>query len=183
MSSLDRILSHAEEFLLGVLLATASLVLFVNVVARYIFNWGFPWAEELVRYEIVWMVFLGGSAAADLPPPLPGIARQLILARLVLRWTEQRRGDGSAPDAPPEDQAVRLAGELGRLVDSVETEGLDFAELDKLVPEDYAVHWQKTLDFLRIVTGSWPEIQMTSGGGGCWKLRPQPGRRNRPKVR
>ena len=60
MSSLDRILSHAEEFLLGVLLATASLVLFVNVVARYVFNWGFPWAEELVRYEIVWMVFLGG---------------------------------------------------------------------------------------------------------------------------
>ncbi|MGP1257128.1 MAG: double-strand break repair protein AddB [Kiloniellales bacterium] len=114
---------------------------------------------------------LGGSAAADLPPPLPGIARQLILARLVLRWTEQRRGDGSAPDAPPEDQAVRLAGELGRLVDSVETEGLDFAELDKLVPEDYAVHWQKTLDFLRIVTGSWPEIQMTLGTIGAAERR------------
>ena len=64
MSSLDRILSHAEEFLLGILLASASLVLFANVVARYVFNWGFPWAEELVRYEIVWMVFLGGSAAA-----------------------------------------------------------------------------------------------------------------------
>ena len=64
MSSLDKILSHAEEFLLGVLLTTASLVLFINVVARYVFNWGFPWAEELVRYEIVWMVFLGGSAAA-----------------------------------------------------------------------------------------------------------------------
>ena len=64
MSSVDRILSHAEEFLLGLLLGTASLVPFANVVARYVFNWGFPWAEELVRYEIVWMVFLGGSAAA-----------------------------------------------------------------------------------------------------------------------
>lgn len=64
MSGLNRMLSHTEEFLLGILLATASLVLFANVVARYVFNWGFPWAEELVRYEIVWMVFLGGSAAA-----------------------------------------------------------------------------------------------------------------------
>jgi C4-dicarboxylate transporter, DctQ subunit len=64
MSRLEVVLSHAEELLLGLLLASASLVLFANVVARYVFNWGFPWAEELVRYEIVWMVFLGGSAAA-----------------------------------------------------------------------------------------------------------------------
>jgi C4-dicarboxylate transporter DctQ subunit len=63
-SKLDVALSKAEEFLLGVLLTTASLVLFANVVARYVFNWGFPWAEELVRYEIIWMVFLGGSIAA-----------------------------------------------------------------------------------------------------------------------
>jgi len=40
------------------------VILFANVVARYIFNWGVPWADELVRYEIVWMVFIGGSVAA-----------------------------------------------------------------------------------------------------------------------
>ena len=114
---------------------------------------------------------LGGHAAADLPPPLPAVARQLILARLVLRWTEQRREDGPTSDAPPEDQAVRLAGELGRLIDSVETEGLDFAELDGLVPDDYAAHWQKTLDFLRIVTASWPEIQRTLGTLGTAERR------------
>jgi C4-dicarboxylate transporter DctQ subunit len=64
MSKLEAMLSRTEEFLLGVLLTTASIVLFANVVARYVFNWGFPWAEELVRYEIIWMVFLGGSIAA-----------------------------------------------------------------------------------------------------------------------
>jgi C4-dicarboxylate transporter DctQ subunit len=64
LSKLDMVLSNAEEFFLGVLLSTASLVLFANVIARYVFNWGFPWAEELVRYEIIWMVFLGGSIAA-----------------------------------------------------------------------------------------------------------------------
>ncbi len=53
-----------EEILIGALLATTSLILFANVVARYVFNWGVPWAEELVRYEIIWMVFIGGSVAA-----------------------------------------------------------------------------------------------------------------------
>jgi C4-dicarboxylate transporter, DctQ subunit len=59
----DAILSKTEEFILGVLLTTASFILFANVVARYVFNSGFCWAEELVRYEIIWMVFLGGSVA------------------------------------------------------------------------------------------------------------------------
>lgn len=61
---LGRATNRLEEFLIGFLLATASVVLFLNVVARYVFNWGVPWAEELVRYEIVWMVFIGTSVAA-----------------------------------------------------------------------------------------------------------------------
>jgi len=60
----DRALVRLEETLIGLLLVSASLVLFVNVVARYGFNAGFSWAEELVRYEIVWMVFVGASVAA-----------------------------------------------------------------------------------------------------------------------
>jgi C4-dicarboxylate transporter DctQ subunit len=57
--------SHSfEEILIGAMLATASVILFANVVARYVFNWGVPWVEELVRYEIIWMVFIGGSVAA-----------------------------------------------------------------------------------------------------------------------
>jgi C4-dicarboxylate transporter DctQ subunit len=56
--------SHSlEEILIGSLLATSSLILFANVVARYVFNWGVSWADELVRYEIIWMVFIGGSVA------------------------------------------------------------------------------------------------------------------------
>lgn len=64
MRRLDLILSRAEEIIIGVLLLTASVILFVNVSARYLFNSGLPWAEEIVRYQIIWMVFLGGSAAA-----------------------------------------------------------------------------------------------------------------------
>lgn len=61
---LDRGLCWLEEAFITALLITASVILFVNVVARYGFNTGFVWAEEFVRYEIIWMVFIGGSVAA-----------------------------------------------------------------------------------------------------------------------
>lgn len=89
LRKLDSVFSRAEEVLIGTLLLTASVILFANVVARYVFNLGLPWAEELVRYQIVWMVFLGASVAAregihigvdilaKFSPPL--IARGLVL--------------------------------------------------------------------------------------------------------
>lgn len=64
MIKINWLISRSEEILIGVLILVASTILFANVVARYVFNAGFPWAEELVRYEIVWMVFLGASVAA-----------------------------------------------------------------------------------------------------------------------
>lgn len=64
MNKLDFLVSRFEELSIGLLLLTASAILFANVAARYLLNLGFPWAEEVVRYEIIWMVFLGGSAAA-----------------------------------------------------------------------------------------------------------------------
>lgn len=64
MRKLDAVISRAEEILIGLLILSASVILFANVIARYVFNDGFSWAEELVRYEIVWMVLLGASVAA-----------------------------------------------------------------------------------------------------------------------
>jgi C4-dicarboxylate transporter DctQ subunit len=64
LERLDRGLSIAEDTFISVMLITASAILFVNVVGRYVFNYGFVWAEELVRYEIIWLVFVGGSVAA-----------------------------------------------------------------------------------------------------------------------
>ncbi len=62
-SRIDRALGWLEETFVTTLLITSSIILFVNVVARYVFNTGFIWAEEMVRYEIIWMVFVGASVA------------------------------------------------------------------------------------------------------------------------
>lgn len=64
LARLDRVLSFAEDTFISILLIAASAILFINVVGRYVFNSGFVWAEELVRYQIVWLVFVGASVAA-----------------------------------------------------------------------------------------------------------------------
>ncbi|MCC7016426.1 MAG: double-strand break repair protein AddB [Rhodospirillales bacterium] len=91
---------------------------------------------------------------ADLPPAIGELRRLMLLARLV-------RADPTRHAAA--DQAAGLARELARLLDHAETERLDFADLKKLAPEEFAVHWQKTLEFLRIVTEAWPAALAEEG--------------------
>ena len=64
MARFDRWLTALEKALLGSAILGASLILFANVILRYFFAKGLVWAEELVRYLIIWMVFVGGSVAA-----------------------------------------------------------------------------------------------------------------------
>jgi len=91
----------------------------------------------------------GLAGALDLPEKIDGLKRQLLLAEAVLK------APGFAATLP---QAVRLGADLGRLIDQVQTERLKFNSLNRLVPDDYAAHWQDTLKFLTIITEFWPGI-------------------------
>src|SRR5690606_5291212 len=72
--------------------------------------------------------------------------------------------DSAADGAPPTaEQAARLAAELARLLDQVQTERLSLDRLDRLVPEDYARHWQRTLDFLGLLRERWPAVLAAEG--------------------
>jgi len=51
----------AEEGLIALLLGMMTLISFSQVVARYIFNYSFVWALELVTFLFAWMIFLGMS--------------------------------------------------------------------------------------------------------------------------
>lgn len=94
-----------------------------------------------------------GAAGLGLPPAIAPLRRRLALARLVAQW-----GAGQGDDGIAVDQAVRLAGQLAELLDHVQAERLSFDNLTDLVPDDYAVHWQEVLGFLRIVTEYWPAV-------------------------
>jgi TRAP-type transport system small permease protein len=51
------------ELLLVVLLAAMVVMVFGNVVLRYVFNSGITVSEELSRWAFVWMTFLGAIVA------------------------------------------------------------------------------------------------------------------------
>jgi ATP-dependent helicase/nuclease subunit B len=95
-----------------------------------------------------------GAAAGEAPLAISELRRKLLLTRLILKWKD---GGGRA------EQAAHLAAELARFLDQVQTERLSFDALADLVPEDYAQHWQRTLDFLDIVTAHWPGVLAERG--------------------
>jgi TRAP-type C4-dicarboxylate transport system permease small subunit len=43
------------------LLVVMSVIVVVQVFSRYLFNYSFVWAEELVRYLMIWMVMIGSA--------------------------------------------------------------------------------------------------------------------------
>ncbi len=50
-----------EDIFCAVSLLLTTLVLFVNVVLRYAFSSSTSWAEELIRYLMIWVTFIGGA--------------------------------------------------------------------------------------------------------------------------
>lgn len=115
--------------------------------------------KALLLPRLLPLADLDGDAVAALDAALPAaidpLERRLLLARLVL-------GGGDRFAATP-DQALRLADALASLIDEVETEQADFAKLQDLAPEEFAQHWQQTLEFLGIVTAHWPAILTERG--------------------
>ncbi|WP_368413176.1 double-strand break repair protein AddB [Dongia sp.] len=103
---------------------------------------------------------LGEGLGDEVPPAMPGMRRHLLLAQLVQKAAAATLPGGGDMSF---DQAARLAAELARLLDQVETERLDFAEIRNLAPEELAEHWQLTLRFLDILQQNWPDILRSEG--------------------
>lgn len=58
---LMRIVNRLEEGVISLLLVTMTLVVFVDVVMRFVFNTGLLWADELTLHLSAWMVLFGAS--------------------------------------------------------------------------------------------------------------------------
>jgi len=128
-----------------------------------------------------------GIDTVELPPAISEPRRLLLLARRILDWNAELDGERQTEMTP--DHAVRLAGELARLIDRVQTERLSFDALAGLAPLELARHWEQTLDFLRLVTADWPPIleaegcldpadrrnRLLDGLAAAWKTQPPSG--------
>ena len=56
-----RMLNRAEEGIISLLLVAMTLLVFLEVVMRFVFNSGFMWAQELTLHISAWFVLFGAS--------------------------------------------------------------------------------------------------------------------------
>lgn len=104
-----------------------------------------------------------GDLASDpglpvaLAPAAPPLRRKLELARLVARLLE------AAPDLASGTAAFDLADSLADLLDEMRGEGIPLAALRGIDPEGHAAHWQRSLQFLDLLTA----YEAATGPGGA----------------
>lgn len=56
-----RALQAKLESLSGLMLLLTILIIFIQVITRYVFFYSLPWSEELTRYLFIWFVYLSLS--------------------------------------------------------------------------------------------------------------------------
>lgn len=89
LTRLDRGFVRFNEALVILLMATMTVLVFTNVVARYGFGRSFGWAEELSRFAMIWVTFLGAGLALRYGQLVSVDLIQTLVsptARRVLRW-------------------------------------------------------------------------------------------------
>jgi ATP-dependent helicase/nuclease subunit B len=102
-----------------------------------------------------------GETALELPDALTGLDRLMPLTALILQWAQTiaPRERSEAPlIANSAATAFALAKDLARLMDDMATRQVEWRRLDELVPEEFDVYWKLTLDFIKFIRASWPDI-------------------------
>lgn len=63
VETFDRWFIATNKAILVFLMTTMTVLVFGNVVGRYLFGISFGWAEELSRFAMIWIAFLGVGLA------------------------------------------------------------------------------------------------------------------------
>ena len=80
-------LFRGVEILMAVLLAVMVLLMFLNVILRFVFSTGFVWSEEVTRLSFIYLVYrhLGVDTLLEHVPP---IVQKVLYAvvQLIIIW-------------------------------------------------------------------------------------------------
>ncbi len=63
MKILNWLDEHFEEYILVFLSAFMVVVIFLQVIMRYVFGNSLAWSEEIARYAFIWLIYIGVSYA------------------------------------------------------------------------------------------------------------------------
>src|SRR5262245_46166320 len=83
---------HPEDWIAFILFWSLAFIVFLQFFTRYVLNDSLAWTEEIARYGLMWVVFIGGAMvtrrnshiAVELLANVlkPGVARTVLLASL-----------------------------------------------------------------------------------------------------
>ena len=85
INSINRLL----HVILALFLSAMAILVFSNVILRYVFSASLPWSDEAARYLYIWVIFIGGLIAYQenshlgvdvLVKILPVIGRKIFFA-------------------------------------------------------------------------------------------------------
>lgn len=63
MKKLTVSLTSLLNGLMIVTLSSMAILVFGNVILRYVFNYGITWSEEIARFLFIWLIFIGSIGA------------------------------------------------------------------------------------------------------------------------
>lgn len=98
MDTFETILMRVNRGALVLLLAAMALIIFANVVLRYTTSESIEWAEEVARYLMVWLTFLGAGPVLrygghiavdnlqDALPPRAAVAMRGLIALILFAF-------------------------------------------------------------------------------------------------
>ena len=101
---------------------------------------------------------MGGGP--DLPPAIDTLTRQMMLAKMIaprFSRTERRK------DPLSEAEALRLAGDLARVIDQMQVEQIPLSQLSTVDRGDLSAHWDSAFDLFRVLAHEWPEMLSRRG--------------------
>lgn len=92
LRQIDRVVLQINRWILIVALAAMSVIVFLNVVLRYTTGDSILWSEEVARYLMIWLTYLGigpvlrlgGHMAIDTLHGAVGERRALVLRALII---------------------------------------------------------------------------------------------------
>ncbi len=98
MATFENALMRLNRGALVLLLAAMAIIIFANVVLRYATSHSIEWAEEVARYLMVWLTFLGAGPVLrygghiavenlqDSLPPRAAVALRAVIAALLFAF-------------------------------------------------------------------------------------------------
>lgn len=83
---LSRIVDRLEEGVISLLLVGMTLLVFVEVILRFVFNTGFLWMQEITLLMSAWMVLFGASYVLKIGAHIGVDAVVRLIPPLARRW-------------------------------------------------------------------------------------------------